>query len=163
MVFIIMFTSKKEMVTSMEVLIVLKHMQQEKQTFCESVVHLQSAQTSTSLGCVPMTPSQVKEPWINLPNKLDGTCPKFWGFFNQVRLVIQLHPHCYPNYPTHVGLIGTLLLGASLTWFAPLLKRQSPLLNDFKVFVEEFSATFGDFDKEHTSTNNYKLFVRDHV
>jgi len=57
-----MFTSKKEMVTSMEVLIVLKHMQQEKQTFCESVVHLQSAQTSTSLGCVPMTPSQVKEP-----------------------------------------------------------------------------------------------------
>jgi hypothetical protein len=58
-----MFTSKEEMVTSMEeVLIALKHMQQENQILHEFVAHLQGAQTSTSLGCVPMTPSQIKEP-----------------------------------------------------------------------------------------------------
>jgi hypothetical protein len=58
-----MSTSKEEMVTPMEkILIAFKHMQQKNQTFCDFVVHLQSAQTSMSLGCVPMTPSQVKEP-----------------------------------------------------------------------------------------------------
>jgi putative AlgH/UPF0301 family transcriptional regulator len=57
-----MSTFKENMTTFMEeVLIALKHMQQENQTFCESIVHLQSAKKSTSLGCVPMTPSQVKE------------------------------------------------------------------------------------------------------
>jgi len=58
-----------------------------------------------------------------------------------------LHPHHYPNCPAKVGFVGTLLLGTTLTWFAPLLEQQPPLLNDLKVFVEEFSTTFGDFDK----------------
>jgi hypothetical protein len=66
------------MVTFMgKVFITLEHMQQNNQTFCESIAHVQSAQTSMSLGCVPMTPSQAKEPRINLPNKLDGVCSKF--------------------------------------------------------------------------------------
>ncbi len=39
-----------------EVLVVLKHMQQENQLFRESVVHLQSTQALTSMGCVATTP-----------------------------------------------------------------------------------------------------------
>jgi hypothetical protein len=47
-----------------------------------------------------------------------------------------------------VGFIGTLLLGTTIAWFAPLLEHQSPLLNDFEMFLEEFNATFGDLDKK---------------
>jgi hypothetical protein len=47
-----------------------------------------------------MTPSEVKEPWINLLDRFDGKCSKFWSFINQMWLVIQLHPHHYPNGPT---------------------------------------------------------------
>jgi len=53
----------EEMVASLEeVLVALKHMQQKNQALREFVAHLQSVQASTSLRCVPMTPSEVKEP-----------------------------------------------------------------------------------------------------
>ncbi len=81
MVFIIMSTPKENTVTSMEkVLIGLKHIQQDIQIFCESIAHLQSAQTSMSLGCVLMTPSQVKEAQFNLHDKLDGICSQVSRF-----------------------------------------------------------------------------------
>jgi hypothetical protein len=53
-----------------------------------------------------------------------------------------------------------LLLGTTLAWFAPLLKQQTPLLNDLKVFVEEFNTIFGDFDKEHTLTSKLQTFCQ---
>ncbi len=99
--FIIICMYIEEMVASMEeVLVALKHMQQKNQALREFVAHLQSVQASTSLGCVPMTPSEVKEPWISLLDRFDGTCSKFWSFINQMWLVIRLHPHHYPNGPT---------------------------------------------------------------
>jgi hypothetical protein len=43
----------------------------------------------------------------------------------------------------------------ALTWFAPLLEHQSPLLNNFEKFHEKFheklNATFGNSNKEHRS------------
>ncbi len=41
----------------------------------------------------------------------------------------------------------------TLTWFTFLFKQQSPLLHDLNVFVEEFSGTFENSNKKHTSTN----------
>jgi len=38
-----------------EVLVVLKNLEHENQTLCEFVVHLQTNQASTSLGCVSAT------------------------------------------------------------------------------------------------------------
>jgi hypothetical protein len=37
-------------------------------------------------------------------------------------------------------------------WFAPLWEHQSPLLNNFETFFEEFIATFGNLDKERMSS-----------
>jgi hypothetical protein len=52
-----MSTSRKKMVMSMEeVIVMLKHMQQENQSFHESIAHLQSTEALTSLGCVATTP-----------------------------------------------------------------------------------------------------------
>ena len=73
----------------------------------------------------------IKEPKICLPTKFDGSRAHFRGFLNQVRLVIQMHPTCYPTDASRVGLVGTLLTGTALSWFAPLLKTNSPLLNNF--------------------------------
>jgi hypothetical protein len=42
--------------------------------------------------------------------------------------------------------------------FMLLLKHQSPLLNNFEAINENFSATFGDLNKEHTSTNKLWSF-----
>jgi hypothetical protein len=82
------------------------------------VANLQTNQALISLGCVLVTQPQAKEPQISLPNKFDGTYSKFQGFVNQVRSVIQLHPHD-PTSPTQVGLIGALLSCTILVWFAP--------------------------------------------
>jgi hypothetical protein len=54
---------------------------------------------------------------------------------------------------------GTLLSSMALVWFTPLLKHQSLLFNDFETFIDEFNATFGDFDKNAHLTSKYNLFV----
>lgn len=66
-----------------EILVVFKHMQQENQSFCESIIHLLSIQTLTSLGCVPKTTLKAKEPQIYLPKKFDKTCSKFQSFLTK--------------------------------------------------------------------------------
>jgi hypothetical protein len=71
-----------------ELFIIHRNLEQENQTFRESVAHLQINQVLTSLGCVLTTQPQPKEPHNNLPNKFDGTHSKFQGFVNQVHLVI---------------------------------------------------------------------------
>ena len=70
--------------------------------------------------------------------------------------MIQLHPNRYPTDVARVGLIGTLLSGTTLAWFAPLLERKSPLLEDFEAFVKEFQASFGDTDSTRTAINKIR-------
>ncbi len=76
-----------------EVHVVLRNIEHENQTLCEFVVHLQTNQALTLLGCILATQPQPKESQISLPNKFDGTRSTFRGFVNQVDLVIQLHLH----------------------------------------------------------------------
>jgi hypothetical protein len=106
-----------------EVLAILKKFEHENKTFREFAVHLQTNQSSTSLGCISTTQPQPKEPWINLFDKFDGTRSNFQRFVNQMCFVIHLHLHQYPIGPVQIGLIGILLLSMALTWFTPLLKH----------------------------------------
>ena len=100
--------------------------------------------------------SSSKEPKICLPTKFDGTRSQFRGFINQVRLVIHMHPNRYPTDATRVGLVGTLLTGTTLAWFAPLLEKQSHLLQDFDGFIKEFQESFGDTDCVRTAINKIR-------
>ena len=104
----------------------------------------------------PGTQGIHKEPKIGLPTKFDGTRSQFRGFLNQVRLVIQMHPSRYPTDASRVGLVGTLLSGSALSWFAPLLEKESPLLNNFEEFLGEFKACFGDTDSIRTAINKIR-------
>ena len=100
-----------------------------------------------------------KEPKISLPAKFDGTRSQFRGFLNQVRLVIKLHPSCYPTDVARVGLVGTLLMGTVLPWFAPLLEKHSPLIEDFDEFIKEFQGNFGVTDSMRTTKGDRPTFA----
>ena len=97
-----------------------------------------------------------KEPKIGLAMKFDRTRSQFRGFLNQVRLVIQMHPSRYPTDVSRVGLVGTLLSGSTLAWFAPLLENESPLLNNFEEFLNEFKACFRDTNSIRTEINKIR-------
>ena len=98
----------------------------------------------------------IKEPKISLPAKFDGSRTHFRGFLNQVCLVIQMETMRYPIDASRVGLVGTLLTGIALSWFAPLLEKNSPLLNNFEEFIKEFKACFGDTDGVSTTINKIR-------
>ncbi len=135
------------MSTSMEeVLAILRNLDQENEA-------------STSLGCILATQPQPKKPWINLVNKFDGIRSKFRSYVNQMHLIIWLHLHRYATGPVQVGFTCTLLSNTALSWFAPLLEHQSPLFNDFEMFIEKFDGTFGDSDKKHTSNIKCLVFI----
>ena len=90
---------------------------------------------------------QCKEPQISMPEKFDGTRSKFRGFINQVQLITILQPERYPTKESKVGLVGTLLTGSALSWFAPLFEKRSPILSNFKTFLEALTEAFGEHDK----------------
>lgn len=116
-----------------------------------AVVPSQTGGPSTS------TKLELKEPRISLPEKFDGTRSKFRGFVNQVRLVFILQPQRYPTDVSRVGLVGTLLSGQALSWFAPLFEKQSPILNSFDVFLVAFEEAFGEHDKIRSATTKIRV------
>jgi hypothetical protein len=138
-----------------QILAALQHLQQENVALRDSVTHIQAQ--PQPLAPVPTAFAMVApEPKISMPEKFDGTRPKFRGFVSQVRLIMQLHPRRYSDDTTRVGFIGTLLTGTAAAWFAPILETSSPLLQDFHAFMAEFEAVFGDSDKARTSANKLR-------
>ena len=67
-----------------------------------------------------------------------------------------MHPNRYPIDDSRVGLVGTLLTGTALAWFAPLLEKRSSSLENFAAFIEEFKANFGDTDSIRTTINKMR-------
>jgi hypothetical protein len=130
----------------------LQHLQQKNVALRNSVNHLQD-QPQPLAPIFAALAMVVPEPKISLLEKFDGTRPKFRSCVSQVRLIIQLHPCRYPDDTTRIGFVGTLLVGTTTTWFAPILETSSPLLQDFEAFMAEFEAMFGDNDKARTSAN----------
>jgi hypothetical protein len=62
-----------------------------------------------------------------------------------------MHPTRYPTAISQVGLVGTLLTGIALAWFAPLLEKKFPLLHKFDEFIKEFQDSFGDTESVQTA------------
>jgi hypothetical protein len=70
-----------------QILATLQHLQQENDVLRDSMNHMQHQ--PQPLAPVPTALSMVApEPKISLPEKFDGTQPKFRGFVSQVRLII---------------------------------------------------------------------------
>jgi hypothetical protein len=117
-----------------------------------------SAPEEATLPSIQQDPAvlQRKEPRVSLPDKFDGTRSKFRGFVNQIRLITVLQPERYPTEEARVGLVGTLLTGQALSWFAPLFEKRSPILSNFESFLEAFAEAFGEHDKVRWATTKIR-------
>ena len=51
-----------------------------------------------------------------------------------------------------MGLVGTLLIGQALSWFAPLFEKNAAILSNFEAFFGAFSEAFGEHDKICSAT-----------
>jgi hypothetical protein len=96
---------------------------------------------------------QRKEPRVSMPEKFDGTRSKFRGFINQVQLITMLQPERYPTEESKVGLVGTLLTGSALSWFAVHFEQRSPILTNFETFIAALTEAFGEHDKARVALN----------
>jgi hypothetical protein len=52
--------------------------------------------------------------------------------------------------------VGTLLIGTTLAWFAPLLEKKSQVLENFDTFIAKFQANFSDTDSVRTAINKIR-------
>jgi hypothetical protein len=126
---------------------------------CQEAIPEATTTLSTQAAFKPTTtqdPVNNKEPRISLPDKFDGTRSKFRGFVNQIRLITFLQPQRYPTEESRVGLVGTLLTGQALSWFAPLFEKRSPILSSFEVFLNAFAEAFGEHDKVRWATTKIR-------
>ena len=126
-------------------------MGREIQQLRQEIFQLKQASSSNPSTQKSIDSNFGNEPKISLLEKFDGTRSKFRGFLQQVKLFLRLHPLRYPNGATQVGFIGALLSGNALSWFAPLMEKNSPLLDDLDKFIEVFTSTFGDSDRERVA------------
>ena len=137
-----------------QVLVAIQHLQQENQNLQNSLAQLQNAAQRPVQVCLP---APTPEPRISLPERFDGTRSQLRGFINQLHLLFHLQPNHYPTGTSQVGLIGSLLSGAALAWFAPLVEKQSPLLDNLDDFLKEFQATFGEADRTCTAAAKIRV------
>ena len=96
------------------------------------------------------------EPPVSLPERFDGTRSNLRSFVNQAKLLFELEPRRYPTDRMKVGLVGTLLTGVAAAWFCPLFESNSPLLDNFELFVKELQHTFGEHDRTVTAANKIR-------
>ncbi|OMH81037.1 Retrotransposon-derived protein PEG10, partial [Zancudomyces culisetae] len=90
---------------------------------------------------------------IALPERYDGDRTKFRGFINQCRLVFFTQPGHYPSSANKVGLIMSLLTGNVLRWASPYIEKNSPVLHNFDLFMEEFAKVFDDPQRAQTAND----------
>ena len=53
-------------------------------------------------------------------------------------------------------LVGTLLTGQALSWFAPLFEKNAAILGNFEAFLGAFSEAFGEYDKIRSPTTKIR-------
>ena len=55
-----------------------------------------------------------------------------------------------------MGLVGTLLIGQALSWFAPLFEKNAAILSNFDAFLGAISEAFGEHDKIRSATTKIR-------
>ncbi|OMJ14694.1 Retrotransposon-derived protein PEG10, partial [Smittium culicis] len=98
-------------------------------------------------------PAHVPAARIALPERYDGDRSQFRGFTNQCRLLFFTHPDHYPSQTNKVGLAMSLLTGNALRWASPYIEKGSPVLQDYELFMKEFSKVFDDPQRTRTAND----------
>jgi hypothetical protein len=64
---------------------------------------------------------------------------------------LWLRPSRYPDDSTQVAFIGSLLLENALSWFAPFLEKNLPVLQNMAQHEALFTTAFGDSDRKRVA------------
>ena len=99
----------------------------------ERLLHLESRRAAPVSG-----------PKVSLPEKFDGNVSKYRDFVSAVENVFALNGDRYPTEEIKVRFIGTLLTRDALSWFTSLVESNSPLLQSYAQFLQEFKFLFDD-------------------
>ena len=139
-----------------------KHYMYYNKRITTCVKHLSSLKLNTSCAsesrrCYQSTSSSTNSkiyqmPRVSFLEKVDGTRSKFQGFVNQIWHIFWLQSWQYSTRAFQVGFIGILLFGAALSWFAPLLEKNSHLFEDLDDFFTQFNDIFGKIDRVWMAT-----------
>jgi RNase H-like domain found in reverse transcriptase/Reverse transcriptase (RNA-dependent DNA polymerase)/Integrase zinc binding domain/Ty3 transposon capsid-like protein/Chromo (CHRromatin Organisation MOdifier) domain len=93
-------------------------------------------------------PPTYPEPRISDPEHFDGKRHLLKNFISQLRLVIFGQPSRYPNERSKVMFAASFLRGSAFSWFQPFLSmNQTPVLDDFELFIKRLEETYGDPDE----------------
>ncbi len=86
----------------------------------------------------------LKEPKVDMPDKFAGKPSELRNFLAQIKNIIDLRPGTYATDRHKTGLVGSLCNHEALNWYRTLQENQSPLLGNFKDFIEDMLLHFGD-------------------
>ncbi|OMJ17865.1 Retrotransposon-derived protein PEG10, partial [Smittium culicis] len=126
----------------------------ELQALREENTRLQVLQEANQGSQVPAHfPAHAPSIRISLPERYNGDRSQFRGFTNQCRLLFFTHPDHYPSETNKVGLIISLLTGNALRWVSPYIEKGSPVLQDYELFMKEFSKVFDDPQRTQTAND----------
>jgi hypothetical protein len=81
---------------------------------------------------------------VALPDKFDGNCVQYDTFKSSLDNFFALKGSVYSQEEIKVRTIGTLLTKQALQWYSTLVKGNSPLLQNYRLFMDEFTKLFSD-------------------
>jgi len=79
---------------------------------------------------------QYKKLKISIHKKFDVTRSKFQDFEQQAKFFLHQHLFLYSNDTTQVKFVNTIIFDVALSWFVPLMKKNSKLLHDLDAFMK---------------------------
>lgn len=83
-------------------------------------------------------------PLIHLPEWFEDNQQQLWGFINQCYLPFMMHLPYYTTDHSKVSLVVSLLYGKELGWASPFLGCESPVLLNWKIFLQTILVPFDD-------------------
>lgn len=105
-------------------------------------------QTITSLlervRAVESAGPSFKSPKVQMPEKFDGNNARFRDFMVSIENYFTLQADRFPIDMVKTRFVGSLLLRDALSWFRTLVETNSPLLESYEEFVQDFRQNFGD-------------------
>ncbi|OMJ24401.1 Retrotransposon-derived protein PEG10 [Smittium culicis] len=126
----------------------------ELQILREENARLQALQGPQVPAIVPtLSPAHAPSIRISLPERYNGDRSQFRGFTNQCCLLFFTYPDHYPSETNNVGLIMSLLTENALRWASPYIEKGGSVLQDYELFLKEFSKVFDGPHRTQTAND----------
>uniref|UniRef100_A0A8C6DMD2 DUF4939 domain-containing protein n=1 Tax=Moschus moschiferus TaxID=68415 RepID=A0A8C6DMD2_MOSMO len=82
------------------------------------------------------------------PETFDGDADRLPEFIVQTGAYMLVDENLFTNDALKVTFLITRMTGPALQWVVPYIRKQSPLLNDYRGFLAEMKRVFGWVEDE---------------